>query len=143
MHNSRQHSVKQYRPSDGDFNFAGNHLHREHIQENAGKKGQRQHEWKRQRHGAIKNNYRDNVDMRVVHPTERRNEKLRDLRHQNEHKQNEEENHFRPVTTKTSSRCDMSTAGASLAWPSSSRTRKLLTVPIINPDGNTPPTPDV
>src|ERR1051326_462155 len=143
MHNSRQHSVKQYRPSNRDFNFATNHVHGQEIKQNSSEQRQRQHERKRQRHGAIKNNDRHNVDVRIVHPTHRRNEIFRDLGQQHEDEQNEEKNHFRPVTTKTSSRCDISTAGASFACPSSSRTRKFFTVPISSPDGNTPPTPEV
>src|SRR5205085_7903959 len=51
--------------------------------------------------------------------------------------------HFLPVTTKTSSRCERSTAGVTRAWLSSSRTRKLWIVPTSNPEGKTPPTPDV
>src|SRR5438477_13114209 len=104
---------------------------------------QHQHKRKRQRHGPVKHEHGRDVNMRVIHPIERRNKKLRDLGHENEKHQNHEENHFRPVTTKTSSSFDKSTAGLSCAWPSSSRTRKLLTVPTNSPGGNTPPTPEV
>src|SRR5689334_22815304 len=81
--------------------------------------------------------------MRVRHPIERRNEKLRDLRDEHEHHQNQEENHLRPTTTKTSSNLVRSTAGTSCACPSNSRTRNSLTFPISNPGGKTPPTPEV
>src|SRR5207244_4681380 len=104
---------------------------------------QRQHQRKRQRHRTVKNNHWHDVNVRIVHPIDWRNVKLRNLCDQHQDHQNEEENHFRPVTTKTSSRCDKSTAGVSCACPSSSRKRKVFTTPISKPEGNTPPTPDV
>src|ERR1700676_1760149 len=143
MHNSREHSVEKYRPAKGYFKWRPQDLHGQCVEQDAGKKSQPQNERKRQRHRAVKNDYRHNVNVGVVQHRQRRNEELGDLRDQYEHQQYKKENHFRPVTTNTSSRCDISTAGASCACPSNSRTRKLLTVPTSKPDGKTPPTPEV
>src|SRR5438477_11796265 len=143
MHRSRPLSVKQYRRSHSDFNFPANHLHSEHIEQDPGVQRECEHERKGQRHCPIKDDHRDNVDMRVVEPGQRRDEKLRNLRNQHQHHQKKEEYHFRPVTTNTSSRCERSTAGVSCACPSNSRTRKVFTTPMSKPEGKTPPTPEV
>src|SRR6266404_3442652 len=119
------------------------HLGVEGVEQETGPECQHQHKGKGQRHGPVKDEHGRDINMGVVHPIERWNKKLHNLRHKNETHQNEEENHLRPVTTKTSSSFDKSTAGFSCAWPSSSRTRKLLTVPTNRPGGNTPPTPEV
>src|SRR6266481_5069763 len=143
MHDSRQHSVEQYRPSQRNFNLRPDHLHGERVQQEASIQGQGEHERERQRHCPVKNDHRCDVNVRVVEPRQRRDEKFRDLRNEDENQQNKKEDHFRPVTTKTSSRCDKSTVGVSCACPSSSRTRKGLTAPINKPGGKTPPTPEV
>src|SRR5690242_20945251 len=143
MHNSREHSVDKYRRAQRDFNFAAEHLHGQGIQQNACEQRHPQHQWKRQGHRAVKDQDRRDVNVGVVHPIQRRNEKLRDLGDDQQNEQYDKENHFRPVTTNTSSKWESSTAGASLACPSSARTLKLFTVPISKPDGKTPPTPDV
>src|SRR5205823_9881356 len=113
------------------------------VEQNSSKQCQAKHQGKRQRHRAVKNQDWHDVDVGVIHPIKRRNKEFRNLRDQDKNKQNKKENHFRPVTTNTSSRCDSSTAGVSCACPSSSRTRKVFTTPISKPEGNTPPTPEV
>src|SRR6267378_4274771 len=143
MHDSRQHSVKQYRRAQRDFNMRAHYLCVEGVEQETGPECQHQDKGKRQRHGPIKHKHGRDINMCVVHPVERRNKKLRDLCRENEKHQDDEENHLRPVTTKTSSSFDKSTAGFSCAWPSSSRTRKLFTAPPNRPAGNTPPTPEV
>src|SRR5439155_7632455 len=125
------------------FNLIAHYLHGKRIEQEPGVQGQRQHQGKRQRHCSVKDDYRHNVDMRIVEPGQRRDEKLRNLRNQHQDQQDKKEYHFRPVTTKTSSRCERSTAGVSCACPSNSRTRKVLTTPMSKPEGKTPPTPDV
>src|ERR1043166_628092 len=143
MHDSREHSVEQYRPTQRNFNPRPNYLNGERVEQDAGIQSKREHERKRQRHRSVKDDHRHNINMRVVEPGQRRDEKFRDLRDEDESEENKKEDHFRPVTTKTSSKCDRSTAGVSCACPSSSRTRKLFTTPISKPEGKTPPTPDV
>src|ERR1041385_5590016 len=113
------------------------------IQQKARPEYQDQKQRQGQGDGTVKDQHRGDVNVRVRHPIERRNEKFRDLRDEHENDQDGEENHLRPTTTKTSSSFVKSTAGTSFAWPSSSRTRKSLTLPINNPGGNTPPTPEV
>src|SRR6059058_338920 len=140
MHNSRQHSVEKYRPAERDFNSAPDDLYGQRIEQDSGEQCQSEHQRKGQRHCAIKNQHWRDVDVRVIHPIERWNKVLRDLRHQHEHEQYSKENHLRPVTTKTSSRCERSTAGASFACPSSARILKSFTVPMNKPEGKTPPT---
>src|ERR1700730_12917047 len=140
MHDSCEHSVEKYRPAERDFYSRAKHLHGKRVEQDAGKKRQREHQRKRQCYRAVKHDHGHDVNVRIVHPRERRNKKFCDLRDQDKHQQYKKENHFRPITTKTSSKCDMSTAGASCACPSSSRTRKLFTVPVSRPDGKTPPT---
>src|SRR6266404_7375268 len=139
MHDSCEHSVENYRPAERDFNFAPDYLHGERVEQNSGKQRQPEHQRKRQRHCAVKNQHRRNVNVRVIHPIQRRNKKFRDLRDHHQNQKYTKENHFRPVTTNTSSKCERSTAGATLAWPSSSRTLKLFTVPRNKPEGKTPP----
>src|SRR5205085_10903807 len=119
------------------------HLGVEGIEQETGPEREHQDKGKRQRHGPVKHEHGRDIDMSVVHPVQRRNKKLHNLRHKHQTHQDEEKNHLRPVTTKTSSSFDKSTAGFSCAWPSSSRTRKLLTIPSNSPGGNTPPTPEV
>ena len=80
MHDPRQNSVEQYRPAHGNFNFHSDHLHSQRIEQNAGVKRHRQHEWKRQCDRAVKNQHRHDVNVRVVEPWQRRNEKLGYLR---------------------------------------------------------------
>src|SRR6266446_7334559 len=118
-------------------------MHCKRIEQEASVQGEREHERKRQRHCPIKNDHRHNVDVGVVEPGQRRDEKFCNLRDQDKYQQKKKEYHFRPVTTNTSSRCERSTAGVSWACPSNSRTRKLLTTPTSKPEGKTPPTPEV
>ena len=56
--------------------------------------------------------HRHNVNVRAVHPVERRQKKFRYLRDEHEKDENEKENHLCPVTTKTSSSRARSTAGS-------------------------------
>src|SRR5205085_10175553 len=110
----------------------------EDIEQETRPECQHQHKGERQRHCPVKHEDGRDINMSVVHPVEWRNKKLNNLGHKHQGHQNEEENHLRPVTTKTSSSFDKSTAGFNCAWPSSSRTRKPLTVPSNSPGGNTP-----
>ena len=59
-----------------------------------GEEGQREHEWKRQRHRAVENNHRHDINVRVVHPLERRDEELRDLRDEHEDEEDNERRSF-------------------------------------------------
>src|SRR5205823_15025780 len=55
----------------------------------------------------------------------------------------EKRDHFWRIITNTFSISARSTAGVTLAIPSSSFAEKSFTVPTINPEGNTPPAPAV
>ena len=69
------------------------HLHCHRVPEKTRDKGERQHERKRKRHRPVKNNHRHDINVRIEHPIERRDEDLDKLGDENERNENEEENH--------------------------------------------------
>src|SRR5262245_19629836 len=93
VHDGGEHRVKEYRPSEGDFNIRVEHLHGHRVPEETRDKSETKHKAKRQRHGAAKDDYRHDINVGVKHPVERRDENLGNLRDKNEHDENEEEHH--------------------------------------------------
>ena len=89
VHDGGEHRVEEYRPSEGDFNIRAEHLHGHRVPEKAGDKSETKHERKGQRHRAVKDDYRHDVNVGVKHPVERRDENLDDLRDENEHDEDE------------------------------------------------------
>src|SRR5262249_61904420 len=79
-------------------------LNRMRVEQTPGEECQSQHERKRQCHCAVENKHWHDVDVRIVEPRQRWDEKFGDLRHQHESQEKKEKNHLRPVTTKTSSK---------------------------------------
>ena len=94
MHNGGEHRVEVVSTSQRRFQRARiKHLHGHCVPKKAGDKSEHEHEWKRQRHCAVKDDHRDDVNVGVKHPVERRNENFDDLREENEDDEKDEEDH--------------------------------------------------
>ncbi len=97
MHDRRQHGVERVLTIRARFQLARSMTCIVSASsKQPGEPRQRQHQRERQRHGPIENDDRHDVDMRVVHPLERRNEELDDLREENQDEQNERKRSFPP-----------------------------------------------
>src|SRR5260370_10848608 len=79
-----------------------------------------------------------------LEPDDRGNVALKNGSQENQHHQDQCEAYHRvPEITKTSSTRVRSTAGSTVATPSSSLIANPFTVPTSTPEGNTPPVPEV
>src|ERR1700722_14659479 len=117
--------------------------HKEIVQQ-PGDESQSQHQRKREREASVKIKSRCKQNGCSTEDQHWGKKKLKDEGPEDQNDEgNEKGNHFWRIITNTSRIPARSTAGITVAIPSSSLAEKSLTVPITSPDGKTPPAPAV